>query len=410
MHGFLKSKAGVLCLCGFALLMAFMFIRVLANRTTPNETTGKTAPAARPANKQALKAASAQKEESSMPGSSPGGPDQQRGDGAVVPKTKTSEKKAAPDPLSENLAYLDRVKEPARRSRSEKDREGLTVTRRKTASSAQFHRGADRDEDEPVLLFGALRLSGRPPAKDDLPNAGEANASAPDKQPVTAPALAAAPKIQPEQKAFVPYGFPIKCELVFTIDSTMEETPIVGLVIEPVFNNGLLVIPAGSELHGLARPDRLRDRIYSSKEWVLVLPREGPLQNGRQLSIKGLALDRYEPDTNGLTWGITDGSNGLRGSVIRTMESEEIKRFAASFISVAAVTLEEREGGSRNSNRISNTPANAALQGVSSLLGDLSKEITAEIERNGMFLRVPSGKQFYFYPQQSILPEKAILP
>jgi hypothetical protein len=202
----------------------------------------------------------------------------------------------------------------------------------------------------------------------------------------------------------------VKCELVFTIDSTMEETPIVALVVEPVHNNGRLVIPAGTELHGMARPDRLRDRIYSSQDWVLVLPREGALPNGRELRVKGLALDRAEPEASGLTWGITDGSNGLQGTVIRSMQMEEVKRFAATFLSAAALAMEERQPGPRGTMQTLNTPRNAALQGLGSSLEDLSRKIADEVARHGSFIRVAAGKQFYFYPLQSIAPSRAALP
>lgn len=250
----------------------------------------------------------------------------------------------------------------------------------------------------------ALRLSGAD--KPRTGNAGENPKSAHNAEPssggVGQEALFA-------QYDFVPYGYPLKCELVFTIDSTLDESPVVALVVEPAYNNGRLVIPAGTELHGIARPDRLRDRLFSGQDWMLVLPRAPGRENGRALPVKGLALDRAEPDGNGLTWGITDGSLGLQGSVIRTMEWDEVKRFAATFVSAAALGLQERESV-RGTSRAANTPRNAVLEGIATSLEEVARKIAEEVGRNGVFLRVPGGKQFYFYPQQAIVPGAAKAP
>jgi hypothetical protein len=62
-----------------------------------------------------------------------------------------------------------------------------------------------------------------------------------------------------------PYGRLIKCKLVITVDSSSVDTPIIGLVTEDVYNSyGDLIIPAGSEVHGTAQTDRVRERIGSN--------------------------------------------------------------------------------------------------------------------------------------------------
>ena len=37
-----------------------------------------------------------------------------------------------------------------------------------------------------------------------------------------------------------------------TVDSTNIDTPIIGLVIEDAWNDGRLIVPAGTEVHGVA--------------------------------------------------------------------------------------------------------------------------------------------------------------
>src|SRR5207237_10317726 len=91
---------------------------------------------------------------------------------------------------------------------------------------------------------------------------------------------------------FAPFGRLVPCELVITVDSSSIQTPIIGLVTEDIFHHGQLIIPAGTEVHGTAQVDRARERIASNGRWTLVW------QNGQELNVSGLALDReQEADT-----------------------------------------------------------------------------------------------------------------
>jgi len=58
------------------------------------------------------------------------------------------------------------------------------------------------------------------------------------------------------------------------------------------------------------------------------------------MRLNAIALDReFDNGTNQTGWGITDGSAGLRGRVIKTDDLAEIKLFAATFLSGAAGAL-----------------------------------------------------------------------
>ena len=160
----------------------------------------------------------------------------------------------------------------------------------------------------------------------------------------------------PEPKAlgeiYAPYGRLIPCETVITVDSASIQTPIVGLITENIYHAGKLVIPAGTEVHGTAQTDRHRERIASGGSWTLVW------QGGEELRLKGVALDReFSGDQEG--WGITDGSAGLRGRLIKSDNLAEIKLFAATFLSGAASALTEKEQtifGSVDSRSLNNAP------------------------------------------------------
>ena len=137
------------------------------------------------------------------------------------------------------------------------------------------------------------------------------------------------PEQKPLSKFYAPYGRLIPCELVVTVDSSSIQTPIIALVTDDIYHDGRLIIPAGTEVHGTAQADRKRERIASNGGWTLVW------RTGEELHLEGVALDR-EKDPNGEGWGITDGSAGLRGQVLKTDNMAEIKLFAATLLSGAA--------------------------------------------------------------------------
>jgi hypothetical protein len=195
-------------------------------------------------------------------------------------------------------------------------------------------------------------------------------------------------------KNYAPFGRLIPCELIVTVDSSSIQTPIIGLVTEDIYHNGRLIIPAGTEVHGKAQTDRIRERIASGNNWTLVW------SSGEELRLSGIALDR-EADPSGDGWAITDGSAGLRGRVLKSDDMSEIKLFAATFLSGAASVFTEQQNTVYGS-QIAPTLQNAPLQGAQSVIQAYAKQIFDSIQRDGFYVRVPAGKQFYIYVTQTI--------
>lgn len=195
---------------------------------------------------------------------------------------------------------------------------------------------------------------------------------------------------------YAPYGRLISCETVVTVDSASIQTPIIGLITENIYHAGKLVIPAGTEVHGTARADRQRERIASDNSWTLVW------QTGEEMRLKAIALDReFDNRTNQTGWAITDGSAGLRGRLIKTDDMAEIKLFAATFLSGAAGALTEKQQtlfGPVTSPTLNNAP----FVGAQEVLKVYAQRISDAIQRDGFYVRVPSGKQFYLYVLQTI--------
>jgi len=205
-------------------------------------------------------------------------------------------------------------------------------------------------------------------------------------------------------KTYAPFGRLIPCETVITIESSKLDTPVIGLVTEDVWHNGELIIPAGAEVHGRASLDRARERIAVSGKWVVVW-RDGSPLNGTELVLTGIALDRAKDDTTG-DFGLRDGSAGLLGDLIKSDDWQEIKLFASTFLAGFASGLQELRSQNTAFGDLVQVPKasgrNAALQGTADVLNAYARQIQEAISRDGFFVRVPAGKQFYLYVTETI--------
>ena len=243
-----------------------------------------------------------------------------------------------------------------------------------------------------------------PSSSTPMPNAEKKGSEAASELPAIslyseAPGFEGA--IQPLSADYAPFGRLVQCELVISVDSSTIDTPIIGLVTDDVWHNGRIIIPAGTEVHGTAKVDHVRERIASSGNWTLVW------QTGEELTMSGLALDREkEPSGNG--WGITDGSAGLRGELLKSDDLAEIKLFAATFLNGAASGLTQTQQTVFGTQAVSSFQ-NAGINGAQGVLNAYAKQILDTIERDGFYVRVPAGKQFYLYVTQTIDRSKAVI-
>ena len=250
------------------------------------------------------------------------------------------------------------------------------------------------------------------------------NPSAPAREPAEGDDRA------PLADSFAPFGRLIRCQLVDTVDSvTARSEPIVALVTQDLDWNGEVIIPAGTEAFSYALPEPVLDalgvgRLVDSGEWTLVLPSGPDGVNGRELLLKARALDRQEsPPAGGEAtrkWGVDDGAGGLVGYTLSTQDDREIRLFAAAALSgltQGATAIAERQqaapglSGVLGATQIAPTLGNAVAASVGNSATDLMNQVAGrireELSKRGVYVRVPAGKEFYLFVEQTIDPHAA---
>ncbi len=347
--------------------------------------------------------------------------------------------RAAPERHAAPAAPMPTRLEPDELSPSEANREAPSVAgayRREVERPKPVENvagAASRDEDPAEQPPGGPS-SRRRDEKKTLPEIfrmpPEAGRPAPG-----APATAAAAKPEGSPApgmgdAFAPFGRLVRCELVDTIDSvTARSEPIVGIVTRDLDWNGSVIIPADTEVFSYAKPDAVIDaggvgRLVDDGEWTLVLPGRGGEENGRELILKARAVDRRETaiDERGgaRSWGLDDGADGLVGYTLSTLDNQEIKLFAAAAISgmaqgAAAVVQRQQPaagvagvlGATQAAPTLGNAAAASAGSGAVEVMNEIAGRIREEISKRGVYVRVPAGKEFYLFVEQTIDPRAA---
>jgi hypothetical protein len=208
-----------------------------------------------------------------------------------------------------------------------------------------------------------------------------------------------------------PYGRMLHCHLVNSVTSSNLETPVIGLVDEDFWWGHKLLIPANSEVHGVATGEKVRDRIGCDTNWVIDI--YDPRKNSRkELRIQGVALDKDRAPTADpadlSAWahfGLTDGSAGLRGDIqvldIKRQLMNKAELFASAFLSGFALSF-QNTSQTVYGFQAAPTTKNAALAGAGSVMSEYADDLRKKIETDAEYVQVMGGKQFYLYVQQTL--------
>lgn len=281
---------------------------------------------------------------------------------------------------------------------------------------------------EPVVPHTQGQRAGEPaqaplPERLGRPRVPDTSAVAGRSSPAPSPVPGSEARVA-EPPSFAPYGRLVKCELVFAVDSLALQSPIIALVMEDVAWDGEVIIPAGTEVFGHAVPNRVHRRIGDDGEWTFVIPESPEGARGREWIVRGHALDRAELEVNetgrGRAWRESDGAPGLHGHVIDEADRERIQLFVTTALAGAvqglSAGLQDRVPAAGNAGRrgqevVANTVRNAAIgaadEGLRDTLDLLARQILAEVEKHGAYVRVPAGKTFYLFVEQTLDPRQA---
>lgn len=202
-----------------------------------------------------------------------------------------------------------------------------------------------------------------------------------------------------------PYGRLIKCMLVNALESSNLKTPIIGLVTESLYSNGNLIIPAGAEVHGVSEIDNVRERISDGGKWIFVWT-DG---TRREMPVSGTALNHAPIPTGG--WDISDGSAGLKGYIVKSDNYAELKLFLATGLSGIGEGFRDVDTQITDNGIVSQTTGslqNALATAGQRSMDQVARNILAQIQKQGFYVRVPAATQFYVYVTQDINPSQAV--
>ena len=208
--------------------------------------------------------------------------------------------------------------------------------------------------------------------------------------------------IPPNPKAqSAPYGQLLRCELVQTCITSNLQTPIIGMVTEPLWWNGNEIIPAGVIVHGVAASSPMRDRVGAGTKWVLVWPHRNEW-NGKRLILDAIALacDRTEN-----AWSKIDGSAGIKGDVISNDDQQRMYAYMASFISglgEGMVSENEDVTGSTTTKTTGGTFTDALGKAFQKSASDISDQLFKDLSKSMFYVEARAGTEFYLYVRQDI--------
>ena len=202
-----------------------------------------------------------------------------------------------------------------------------------------------------------------------------------------------------------PYGRLLRCELANTISTASNQTPIIALVTEALWWDGVEIIPAGVEVHGTVS-GMTGGRIGTGSSWKVVYPFRDD-RSAFQLDITGIALDCNRTESN---WGKSDGSFGIRGRLISNADQAKMAAVFAKFISGVGTGMVSQRNDYTGGSTISTTGGSwkdSIGSGLKDAFQQVAKNYLDAAAKEVAYIEAEAGTEFYIYVQQIIDPSKA---
>jgi hypothetical protein len=230
---------------------------------------------------------------------------------------------------------------------------------------------------------------GRPVALPTLVSFYAQVSSTPSPTPTPAPQ-------RKDPEYWLPPSIMVPCALVNTVESSHINTPVIGEVIRDMYQNGRLIVPAGTIVSSFAQNGAVRDRIEVAGTWLFLF------HDGRTLKVQGIALDR-EADPSNQQFGIEDGSAGLQGELVESDHWSNAKAFIALLMTAAVQTTTAAASSALSTSAIG---GGVVLPDTTPVLSKYLDQLLNGETGDGRFVRVASSKEFYVYVMETVLPAK----
>ena len=214
---------------------------------------------------------------------------------------------------------------------------------------------------------------------------------------------------------YAPFGRLLDCKLVNTLESNVDGTPLIAIVIQDLWwtnakGERKLIIPAGTEVHG-KMGKCVRNRMMCSGNFVLVWQITSD-QVGLELQLQGRILEKSNQAGDKSKATITDMAAGIPGRVMNNNNLNEMLQYTIAFaqgLSAGFQTKTTYDNGSTIVSRNDGSTKNALATAFESLSNVALENITDKISKESYYIRVPAGTEFYLYIEQVTNIEKAAI-
>ena len=214
---------------------------------------------------------------------------------------------------------------------------------------------------------------------------------------------------------YAPFGRLLDCKLVNTLESNVDGTPLIAIVIQDLWwtnakGERKLIIPAGTEVHG-KMGQCVRNRMMCSGNFVLVWQITSD-QVGLELQLQGRILEKSNQAGDKTKATITDMAAGIPGRVMNNDNLNEMLQYTMAFaqgLSAGFQTKNTYDNGSTIVSQNDGTTKTALAAAFESLSNVALENITDKISKESYYIRVPAGTEFYLYIEQVTNIEKAAI-
>ncbi len=253
-------------------------------------------------------------------------------------------------------------------------------------------------------------LSGREPASDSPRNAGRIYVLSAQKNGGNA-----AEKEVFLSEHYAPYGRLLNCKLVNTLESNVEGTPLIAMVIEDLWwvnakGERKLIIPAGTEVHG-RMGSCVRNRMMASGNFILVWQLTSG-EVGMELQLNGRVLEKSNQAGNKNLATITDMAAGIPGRVMNNTNLNEMLQYTMAFVQGLSAGFQSNrtyDNGSTIIHENDGSTKNALASAFQQMSEVALENISDKINKESYYIRVAAGTEFYLYIEQVTNVEKAAI-